>query len=154
MQKAKRGTSVRKLVQTHTSGVPPLQSPEERAWARLQRRLAADGPGRGRREIRPSISIDEMADAVMGNDRMELVVALAHGPRSVGELQRWIGARHIQSVTDNLLYLQEFGIVTWVPDGTRHIYQLTNRLLAFPRGWQRADHLRFPSRALGHGELR
>jgi DNA-binding HxlR family transcriptional regulator len=129
MQKARRLEKPSRLAATSngcSSGVG--QVPEDRPKGKVR---ATSRKAHGRREVRLSIPFGELVSAIADDDRMEIVMALAHRPRCVGELQEWLGLPRMSTVTDHLQHLQEFGIVTWTRDKTRHIYRLTEHLKIF-----------------------
>jgi DNA-binding transcriptional ArsR family regulator len=128
MQKARRLEKPGRLAATSNGCNGAGQVPEDRPKTRV---TATRRKAHGRREVRLSIPFGELVSAIADDDRMEIVMALAHRPRCVGELQEWLGLPRMSTVTEHLQYLQEFGIVTWARDKTRHIYRLTDHLKIF-----------------------
>lgn len=138
MKKAKRGLHRQRQVTEVKSKVAQARQVdperERRFWdtmERVQRSLqhaASDHSSRGRRPIRPWGSFEAMIMLVIGGSRLPIIVSLAHGPLCVSEIQRALGASKPSHVTEELQRLQEYGVVTWEGNKSRHVYRLTGRI--------------------------
>jgi hypothetical protein len=111
---------------------------------RLVDRGVTDGAIHGRHALRTGITFDELVDAAIGGDRLDIVVTLSHGPFSVGQIAKQVGIKG-KHTSKELKHLEEFGLVMFTKFGTEHIYRLTNRIRVYPRGDKLQFHLRMES---------
>lgn len=126
-----KGTRVRMAPMESSSRVSRSQPTGNGSRSHATRARLVWQRERGRRTVRNGIAFEVLIATIVGGNRLAILVALAHGPLSVGAIQRLLGAPSPSHVSEELQRLYEMGLVMWELDGTKHIYQLTHRLRVF-----------------------